>query len=82
MTFRTQSTPITTTSAGPSNTQASSSPEDYDIELSREEIFENNLNQLFTTIVYKPIVPRSSNQQGRGADGNSRLRHTGRRGPM
>ena len=48
VTFRTQSTPITTTSAGPSNTQASSSPEDYDIELSREEIFENNLNLLFT----------------------------------
>ena len=48
VTFRTQSTTITTTSAGPSNPQASSSPEDYDIELSREEIFENNLNQLFT----------------------------------
>ena len=48
VTFRTQSTPITTTSARPSNTQASSSPEDHDIELSREEIFENNLNQLFT----------------------------------
>ena len=48
VTFRTQSTPITTTSAGPSNTQASSSPEDYDIEIFREEIFENNLNQLFT----------------------------------
>ena len=48
VTFRTQSTPITTTSAGPSNTQASSSPEDYEIKLSREEIFENNLNQLFT----------------------------------
>ena len=48
MTFRTQSTPITTTSAGLSNIQASSSPKDYDIELSREKIFENNLNQLFT----------------------------------
>ena len=48
VTFRTQSTPISTTSAGPSNAQASSSPEENDIELSREEIFENNLNQLFT----------------------------------
>ena len=48
VTFRTQSTPISTTSAGSSNAKASSSPEEYDIELSREEIFENNLNQLFT----------------------------------
>ena len=49
VTFRTQSTPITTTSANPNNnTQASSSPEIQDIELSREEIFESNLNQLFT----------------------------------
>ena len=48
VTFRTQSTPIPTTGAGPSNIQASSSPEEYDIELSREEIFENNLNKLFT----------------------------------
>ena len=48
VTFRTQSTPISSTRAGLSNTQASSSPEEYDIELSREEIFENNLNQLFT----------------------------------
>ena len=48
MTFRTQSTPISSTRAGPSNTQTSSSPEEYDIELSREEVFENNLNQLFT----------------------------------
>ena len=48
VTFRTQSTPISSTRAGPSNTQASSSPEEYDIELSREEVFENNLNQLFT----------------------------------
>ena len=48
VTFRTQSTPILTTRAGPSNAQTSSSPEEYDIELSREEIFENNLNQLFT----------------------------------
>ena len=48
VTFRTQSAPISSTRAGPSNTQASSSPEEYDIELSREEVFENNLNQLFT----------------------------------
>ena len=48
VTFRTQTTPISSTRAGPSNTQASSSPEEYDIELSREEVFENNLNQLFT----------------------------------
>ena len=48
VTFRTQSTPISSTRAGPSNTQASSSPEEYDIELSREEVFENNPNQLFT----------------------------------
>ena len=48
VTFRSQSTPISTTSAGPSNAQASSSLEEYDIELSREEIFENNPNQLFT----------------------------------
>ena len=49
VTFRTQSTPITTTSANPNNnTQASSSLEIQDIELSREEVFESNLNQLFT----------------------------------
>ena len=48
VTFRTQSTPITTTSASTNNTQASSSPEICDIELSQEEIFENNLNELFT----------------------------------
>ena len=48
VTFRTQSTPIATTSTSHSNTQASSSPDNQDIELSREEIFENNLNQLFT----------------------------------
>ena len=48
VTFRTQSTPISSTRAGPSNTQASSSPEEYDIELSREEVFEKNLNQLCT----------------------------------
>ena len=48
VTFRTQSTHIQSKSAGPSNVQPSSSPEDYDIELSREEIFENNFNQLFT----------------------------------
>ena len=48
VTFRTQSTPVSSTRAGPSNVQASSSPEEFDIELSREEIFENNLNQLFT----------------------------------
>ena len=46
--FRTHSTPITNTSASNNLTQASSSPENRDIELSREEIFENNLNQLFT----------------------------------
>ena len=47
--FRTQPTPITTTSANPNkNTQASSSPETHGIELSREEVFESNLNQLFT----------------------------------
>ena len=48
VTFRTQSTPNTNTSTIINNTQASSSPEHRDIELSREEIFENNLNQLFT----------------------------------
>ena len=48
VTFRTHSTPIATTSASNNNTQASSSTENRDIELSREEIFENNLNQLFT----------------------------------
>ena len=48
VTFRTHSTPIATTSTHHSNTQASSSPYNHDIELSREEIFENNLNQLFT----------------------------------
>ena len=47
VTFSTQSTPITTTSASTTNTQASLSPKNRDIELSREEIFENNLNQLF-----------------------------------
>ena len=48
VTFRTHSTTIATTSTSHSNTQASSSPDNHDIELSREEIFENNLNQLFT----------------------------------
>ena len=48
VTFRAQSTPNTNTSASINNTQASSSPEHRDIELSREKIFENNLNQLFT----------------------------------
>ena len=48
-TFRTHSTPIATTStSNNNNTQASLSPENRDIELSREEIFENNPNQLFT----------------------------------
>ena len=47
VTFRTQSTPIMTTSASTTNTQDSSSPKNRDIELSRE-IFEKNLNQLFT----------------------------------
>ena len=48
VTFRTQSTPKTNTSMSINNTQTSSPPENRDIELSREEIFENNLNQLFT----------------------------------
>ena len=48
VTFRAQSTPNTNTSAIINNTQASSSPEHRDIELSRQEIFENNLNQLIT----------------------------------
>ena len=48
VTFRTHSTPIETTITSNNNTQASSSTENRDIELSREEIFENNLNQLFT----------------------------------
>ena len=48
VTFRTQSTPNANTSTSINNTQASSSTEHRDIELSREEIFENNLNQLFT----------------------------------
>ena len=48
VTFRTPSTPIVTTSTSNNNTQASSSPENCDIELSLEEIFENNLNHLFT----------------------------------
>ena len=48
VTFRTHSTPIATTSTSHNNTQASASPENHDFELSREELFENNLNQLFT----------------------------------
>ena len=48
VTFSTHATSIATTSTSHNNTQASSSPENHDIELSREEIFENNLNQLFT----------------------------------
>ena len=47
VTFRTHSTPLALTSTSHYNTQASPSPENHDIELSREEIFENNLNQLF-----------------------------------
>ena len=46
--FRTHSIPIATTSTSNNNTQALSSPKNRDIEISREEIFENNLNQLFT----------------------------------
>ena len=48
VTFRAKSTPNTNTSTSINNAWASSSPEHRDIELSREEIFENNLNQLFT----------------------------------
>ena len=49
LTFRTQSTPIATTSTSPYiHTPISSSPEIQDIELSKEEIFESNINQLFT----------------------------------
>ena len=47
VTFCTHSTPITNTSASNNDTQASSSPENRDIHFSREENFENNLNQLF-----------------------------------
>ena len=47
VTFRTQSTPNANTSTSINFTQASSSPKHRDIELSREKIFENNLNQLF-----------------------------------
>ena len=47
VTFRTQSTPNTNISTSINNTQTSSSPENRDIEHSREEIFESNLNQLF-----------------------------------
>ena len=47
VTFRAQFTSNTNTSASINNTPASSSPEHRDIELSWEEIFENNLNQLF-----------------------------------
>ena len=45
VTFQTHSTPKTNTSVN--NTQNSSSPENRDIELSWEEIFKNNLRQLF-----------------------------------
>ena len=45
--FRTQSTPNTNTSTSVNNTQTSLAPENRDTEISREEIFENNLNQLF-----------------------------------
>ena len=45
-TFLTHSTPNTNTSVN--NTQTSSSPENRYIELSGKELFENNLNQLFT----------------------------------
>ena len=48
VTFRTQSTPNTNTSTSINNTQTSSSPENRDIKLSREDILENNLNQLIT----------------------------------
>ena len=48
VTFRTHSTPLATTITSNNNTQASSQPENRNIELSREEIFENNLYQLFT----------------------------------
>ena len=48
VTFRAQSTPNSNTSASINNTQDSSSPEHRDIEISREESFEINLNQLFT----------------------------------
>ena len=47
-TFRNQSTPNTNTSTNINKTQTSSSPENWNIELSREEMFENNLNHLFT----------------------------------
>ena len=48
VTFQTHSTPNTIASTSAINTQTSSSPESRDIELSREEIFKDYLNQLFT----------------------------------
>ena len=47
VTFRTQLTPKSNTSTSINNTQTSSSPENRDIEFS-QEIFENDLNQLFS----------------------------------
>ena len=61
VTFRTNSTPIATTSTSNNkNTQASSSPENRDIELSREENFENNLNQLFTKCFLAVLTSRDA----------------------
>ena len=48
VTIQTHSTPNMNTCSSFNNTQTSSSPETRDIELPLEEIFENNLNQLFT----------------------------------
>ena len=47
-TFRPQSAPNTNTSTSVNNTRTSPSPDNRDIERSREDIFKNNLNQLFT----------------------------------
>ena len=60
VTSPTQSTPIATTSTSHSNTQASSSSDNQDIELSREEIFKNNLNQLFTKSFFAVLTSKDA----------------------
>ena len=67
VTFRTQSTPNTNTSTIVYKTQTSLSPDNRDIELSREEIFEQ-----LESAIYE-VLPRGPHQQGCCFKGNPGL---------
>ena len=58
MAFQTQTTPNTNTSAN--NTRTSFLSQTRDIELPREKVFENNLNQLFTKSFFVVLTSRDA----------------------